>query len=317
MLWVNLIVLVVAVIALIKSADVVVKTLTRLAIYFKLSEFVIGFIVLAIATSIPELFVAIASATAKIPALALGDVLGANIVNLTLIVGVILIISKSIKVKSEIAKKDILYMIILVILPLVLMLDKVLSRIDGVVLITVFGLYLFRILNQGKSFRKVIDHTSKKEAIADAVLLVLAIAVLLVAVRTIVQFASLLATEAGIPPFLIGVLMLAIGTSLPELSSAVMATVSHLQDMAIGDIFGSVVVNSTLVLGIAALIHPITTEFTLLLISAIFMIFSLLFVAYLTRVKDEIGWRAGVFLIILYILFIMIAVGTKLSGHLF
>ena len=133
---INLIILIIAVIALIKSADLVVKTLTRIAIYFKLSEFTIGFIVLAIATSIPELFVAITSAFAKIPELSLGDVLGANIVDLTLVVGVVFILSNGLRIKSEIAKKDIFYMIVLSILPLVLMLDQQLSRLDGIVLLS-------------------------------------------------------------------------------------------------------------------------------------------------------------------------------------
>lgn len=312
-MWASIIVLIIAIIALIKSADIAVKTLTRIAIFFKLSEFIIGFLVLAIATSIPELMVAITAASAKIPSLSLGDVLGANIVNLTLVIGVVILLSRGMRIKSEIARKDFIYIIMLSVLPLILMLDRVISRVDGAVLLAVFCLYLFKILGQRKSFRKKFDHTSKKAFFADLILLGFSLAVLLFAVKVIVDFAAQIATEMLIPPFLIGVLMLAIGTTLPELSSAIMATLSKLQEMAIGDLLGSVVVNSTLVIGVAALIYPITASFILFAISAVFMTFSLCFFAYLAHTGKKIPLQAGVFLIILYILFVMLQIGAKLG----
>lgn len=312
-MWASIIVLIIAVIALVKSADIVVKTLTRIAIFFKLSEFIIGFIVLAVATSIPELMVAITSALSKMPSLSLGDVLGANIIDLTLVVGVVIILSKGVKIRSEIARKDFIYIIMLSVLPLILMLDGVISRVDGAVLLAVFCLYLFKILGQRKSFRKTFDHISKKAFFADLILLIFSLAILLFSVRVIVNFAVDIAAQLLIPPFLIGVLMLAVGTTLPELSSSIMATLSKLQELAIGDLLGSVVVNSTLVIGVAALIYPITTSFVLFAISAVFMIFALLFFAYIAHTGRKIPLQAGVFLIVLYVLFIMLEIGAKLG----
>jgi len=120
---------------LILSGYLLVKTLSKIAVFLKLSEFIIAFIIMAFATSIPELFVGISSAISKNPALSLGNVIGSNIVDLTFIIGIAVVLARGITINKEV-RKDSLYMFLIALIPIILMLiGNGLSRIDGVILV--------------------------------------------------------------------------------------------------------------------------------------------------------------------------------------
>src|SRR3989338_5186247 len=154
-------------IVLVKCAGWLVKHLTLLSSYFGLNEFSIGFIIMAVSTSIPELFIGISSALRGNTALALGNVIGSNIADLTLIIGVVVLFTRSMRIRSRIIRKDLVYMIVVLSLPIFLMLwpptwlgsgtrQAVLGRFEGLILIGVFCWYMYLTLKQERSFIRYI-----------------------------------------------------------------------------------------------------------------------------------------------------------------
>ncbi len=298
-------------IVLAKSGAWVVSSLSKLAIYFKMSEFIIASIIMAFATSLPELFVAVSAALSKAPSLVLGNVIGSNIANLTLIIGLPIILAKGIDVKSKIEREQCWYMLLISILVLFLMLDRTLSRMDGVILLVVFMLYLIKTLKQSKSFEKVANKVKGIELFNNLALFLISLLILILSAYFVVKYAVLISEILQLPQILIGLFLVALGTSLPELAFGVRAVLSGHKGMALGNIFGSVIFNATLVLGVSALIYPITSDFALFLISALFLIV-LTFVFWMFIESDKkLSWKEGITLILFYVFFIIVELSVK------
>jgi cation:H+ antiporter len=299
---------------LVKSADYLIKSLTKIAAYMKLSEFLLGFVIVAIATSLPELFVGITSALNGTPALSLGNVIGANILDITLVVGIAALLSRGIKVESKAIRSNTLYTFIITMMPLLLMADRIISRTDGVILLAIFALYIINLIQQEARFHGKIENGTRNEIIKSLAVALLSLALLMVSARFAVKYALLIAEGFGLPPILIGILLMSVGTTLPELTFETYAVVKNHGSMALGDLLGSVVVNTSLVLGIVALIHPIQADFTLFLTSCAFMV--VIAFVFMTFVESEkfVSWQEGVALIFLYVLFIIVEINIHFIG---
>lgn len=308
MLIENLGFLILAVAVLVLSGTYLIKSLSKVAAFLHLSEFTISFILMAFATSVPELFVGISSALAKTPSLALGNIIGANIANLTLIMGIAVLISKKFKIENKKTKKDAMYMFFIILIPLILMwLGKGLSRIDGAILILVFLAYVYNVLRQRKQFTKPLDnHIPRKEGVFNTIILCVSLALLFFSSKYIVTYATGLATDLNLPIILVGLVLIALGTTLPELIFTVRAGMMGHSEMAFGDIIGSVIANSTLILGVTAIIYPITNSFTLFMISAAFMILVTFLFATFMETSNRLTKLEGIALIMLYVFFIII-----------
>jgi len=308
MLIVNLLIFALACIVLVTSGTLLVKTLTKIAAFLKLSEFVVGFIIMAFATSLPELFVGITSALAKNPALSLGNIIGANIIDLTLVVGIVILIGRGIKIESRKTKTDALYMVFIAALPMVLMLiGSSLSRLDGVILLIAFALYARRILKQRKLFKKEVEDGIKRpEIIITTVLFIFSLALLFLSARFVVEYATLLSVDLALPPIIVGLFIISIGTTLPELTFGIRAVLAGHSQMALGDLIGAVVVNSTFVLGIVSIICPITANMLLFSVSAIFMVVVAFLFATFVESGNKLYIKEGISLIMLYIFFVII-----------
>jgi cation:H+ antiporter len=302
----------VSVFALVKSGAKAVQKLVAIARYLRISEYVLAFILMALATSLPEFFVGINSALAKASVLSLGNIIGSNIVNLSLILGVVVIFAKGIKIESKIAKRDAWIVFFISILPLLLLVDKNLSQADGAILLIVFIWYLRHILKDKEAFRKRMDHMVRtieefRQFAKNLVIFVVAIAILLISSWGVVKTATLIAEGLELPLILIGLVLVAIGTSLPELVFGIKAVITKHEGMNLGNLIGSTVMNSTLILGITALIYPIRIEnFNMILTAGLFMVFIIFIVNFFIATKEKISWKEGVVLIGLYIAFLMI-----------
>jgi len=292
---------------LVVSTRVLLNSLVKIASYLELKEFVVGFMLMAVATSLPELFVGIAAALEHTSVLSLGNVMGANIMDLTVVIGTVALLTRGIKAKSEIARRDALYMMLIALFPIILMLDHYLSVIDGCVLLLAFSIYMIRLFNQRKEFRKTTDHVSKKDARRSFIWFAVGVIGLLISAKFVVMFATAIATEMSVPMLLIGLVIVAIGTTLPELAFETKAAIAGHEEMTLGDLFGSLVTNSTLVLGIVAIISPIEiANFSLFLVAAGFMFLTLVLFTIFIRSEEGISWQGGVALILLYVIFIII-----------
>ncbi len=244
---------------LIKSATSAIQTLTKLAVFFKLSEFTAAFILMAIATSLPELTVGINSALENKPNLALGMVLGANIINLTLVIGLPALLANGLRIESKIRNRDLFYTIILSMMPIILLADATLSRSDGIALLILFLLYLYRLMSQRESFSKKFNHEENIHSLGYYLIKFgLEMVVLVFSAHYLVLAASNMAELLQIPIVVIGAAIVAFGTTLPELTFELYAVRKRESGLALGNILGSVVTNSCLVLGMVALISPIT-----------------------------------------------------------
>jgi cation:H+ antiporter len=300
---------------LIKSTDILTDSLTELSKITKIGKFAITSFLLAFATSVPELVVGITAALEGSPSLALGAILGSNIANISLVIGGATVVGGTLSVAGEFLKLDIFSVFLAGILPMMLLMDGDLSRVDGVILLFIYGMYNYGLLNKGlrhKSQPSRIVKNFLQNAVSRRVnrwlaWLFLGAAMLMFSADMIVKISSSLATVMGLPVFLVGLFLVAIGTSLPELSFEIRAIRKKQAAMALGDLFGSVVANSTLVLGVVSVISPIRLQNGLeeyLLASAAFGVIFLLF-WYFVRSKKKLERWEGVVLLLAYGLFVV------------
>lgn len=311
--WTNLLLFILSAVILFSSSSLLVRALEKVARFLRITEFTAGFIIMAIATSLPELFVGVSSAIEKAPALSLGNIIGANILNLTLVTGMIILVSRGAKIKTRQTKKESVYMLGLAILPLILfMIDGKLGRIDGIILITTFCAYIYHLIKKRKEFKTQLeDKISRYGAVFNTSLFMVLLIIMFFSAKFIVHYGKLLAIDMNLPPIMIGFFLISLGTVLPEMTFGIIATLKSKGEMAIGDQVGTIVVNSTLILGVVSLITPITANVTLFMIGAAFLIVS----GFLFTTFFHIGYKLyiieGIALILIYLLFVFVEFFTK------
>lgn len=302
---------------LIKAADILIVHLKLLARKTKLGGFFLTSLLLGLATSLPELSVGIASALEGYPNLSLGNIIGANIANLSLVIGLGAIIGGAVCIRNTDEKSDLLHAFFAGTAPLVLLWDKTLSRIDGLILIFLFGFYNFLIIKKGKEYidedesfvTRLWRRIHRNHARKDIMLIFLGLTLMLFSSDMIVKFGIAITEQLNIPILLVGLFLVSIGTTLPELAFELKAIIKKEPDMAMGNLMGSIVANSTLVIGLTSFIHPIyITAFSEYLLATIFfiIIFSLFYIFVMTKQKLE-RWE-GLVLVIVYILFFILEI---------
>ncbi len=303
-----------ACVLLVLSGWLLVKSLTKISAFLRINEFIAAFILMAFCTSLPELFVGISAALAGKPTISLGNVIGSNIIDLTLIAGIVILLARGIKIERKIIPREVFGMVFLTALPMVLMyFGKELSRLDGLILLGAFGIYMYEMITSKhaqyrEEFRDHIPHW--KALLIFAGFIVCGIT-LYFSSKIVVHYGAELATMLGLPPIIIGLFFVAIGTSLPDLTFSARAVMAKHAPLAIGDLVGAVVVNSTIILAVTALITPITNSFFLFVTSAAFMIAITFLFATFVESGDRLTWKEGVSLILFYIVFVIVELNLQ------
>lgn len=310
----NLSLLILSSIILAKSASLLVSALSALSRKLGLSEFSVSFVIMSIVTTLPELIVGVSSAWAGIPTLSLGNVLGSNIADLTLIISIPIILSGGIMVRSLVGRRDALYMTFFALTPLVLLWDKELGRGDAVILLILYGIYIVNLLTTRKTDNfSNSNQESSQETLKWATFLITGVALLLISGQVIVFTSKNLAGFLNIPVSLVGLLLVAVGTSLPELAFGLKAVKLHHQGLILGNILGSVVANSTLILATTSLLNPIVIQdFSLIFSSSLFLVLTLLFFLYGVYTDKKLDVTEGIALLFLYIFFLIAELGLEL-----
>ncbi len=313
MLIINLLLFLFFCVILVSSGGLLVRSLKKIAGFLHVSEFIVGFILMAFATSLPELFIGISSALNKNSALALGNVIGANILNLTLVMGILILIGRGIKIKNKRTKADALYMVGLAALPLILMLiGGSISRFDGVILIVSFFVYsIILYMGRGSKSKEFSMIERRWEPVAYTALFIFGLALMFLSSHFVVKYASLLSIELNFPPIMIGLFLISVGTTLPELTFGVRAILSGNSEMALGDQIGSVIANATFILGVTAVIYPISANLVLFFTAGIFMIIVAFLFATFVESGNKLYIKEGISLIMLYIFFLIIEFYVK------
>ena len=296
---------------LVKSGEVLVKVMTVLSHYFKLTEYVLAFILMTFATTLPELLVGVTSAVKGTPIVSLGNIIGSNLVNLTFILGLVSIVAGGLKVESKIAKRDAWIIFFISAIPLLLIFDGGLSRGEGFLLLIIFAGYVFHLLKQKEAFTHRVHHlrhdiTGLEKLLKKFAYFVLAAAVLILSAWGIVETAKLIAKELYIPLVLISLILVAVGTSLPELVFGIKAAIAKHEGMSLGNLIGSIVVNSTFILGITAIISPIRVENSkMIFIAGGFMLLAILLANIFLSTRNKVSRKEGWILIGFYVIFLI------------
>lgn len=284
-----------------------VRTIIRLAQFLRMSEFVVAFLALGIATSLPELFIGIRAAIEGNPALSLGNVIGSNIADLALVGGMIFLLARRVTIPKKEPRKDAWMMAGIAIFPLILMfIGQGLSRFDGILLLFGYAMYLVWLFKRRRPEAVMLKDKIKRWTVVRDVFVLVGSAILLYfTAQFVVITGESLALQINMPSILIGLIFIAIGTSLPELVVGMRAVIIHHPQVAVGELIGSVVANSLLVLGVTAVISPITANFLLFFTSAAFMFFLVILFAVMMS-RGKFTWREGIVLVLYYVLFLAI-----------
>jgi len=296
------------------SSKWLVGALSKIALFLKVKEFVVGFFIMAFAASLPNLFVGIVSALNKIPQLSFGDVIGGNIVDLTLVLGLAALVSGGgLSAKSRTIQGSSLFTIFIGVFPLLLIADSRLSRSDGILLILSFFVYMVWLFSKKERFAKIYDHSREKldwkSFIKNLIILIASVFLLLVGAELIVRSASYFSSLLDLPLSLIGLFIVGLGNCLPEAIFSIQAAKRGHDWMILGDLMGGVVMCATLVLGVVSLISPITiTNFSPFAIARIFLILSALLFLFCLRSDRKISKKEGIGLIGLYIIFLIVEI---------
>jgi len=291
----------------------VVDSLISIARRLKWREFVVGFFIMAIATSTPNLFVGINAALRGIPQLSFGDVVGGNVVDLTLALALAALIAKGIPAESKMVQTSSLFTILIAFLPLLLSLDGKLGRVDGLILILAFLIYAVWLFATEDRFHKVYRKEQKKQKLWKSIfLLILSIILLIIGSQGVVSSSFFFAKALGVPIGMIGILIVGLGNALPEIYFGIVSAKKGESWLVLGDLMGSVINCATLVLGIVVLISPITiTDFSPYLIARIFLIISAVFFLIFIKSDKKITRKEAFFLLGIYIVFLLSEIFLK------
>ncbi|HLD16053.1 MAG TPA: hypothetical protein VJB94_05790 [Candidatus Nanoarchaeia archaeon] len=303
MIWEDIIWFIVSCLFLVQGAKYSVKSIAKIAYALHINEFLISFVILGIVSSFPETFVGIASALKGDARIGIGTLLGSNMADLSLILGLIVLVGGNIKVSQKVMRYD-FFFITLSIFPILLALDGQLSRLDGFILIASGLLFLYHLLKNRIHIPRKFDATRKDFMINSAIFMI-AIAVLMISSTYVVKYASLLAIDFLVPPFLIGAILVALGTCLPELAFSIKSLKDGHSDLALGDLLGNVIVDATLMIGIVALISPVQLKFLLVFIIGIFMLITLFFVMSFIENGHVITKNKAIALVLIYIAYVI------------
>ena len=290
------------------GANWLVDGSSSIAKRFGISEFVIGLTIVGIGTSSPEMVVSFMSAFQGKADMAIGNIIGSNIFNTMLILGITAVISPLVITKSNL-KRDIPLNIFVTVLLIVLGMnysifsygENVLSRFDGIVLLAVFVWYMWKSFSSSSSDEEE-DGVTVHKPLISCVMIVAGLASLIFGGRLFVDSATAIAQMMGVSDKFIAVTVMAAGTSMPELATCVVAALKGRGQLALGNILGSNISNILLILGGAALINPLsfegmtTVDLGAVLIAALFILMS----AYCFE-KKKLDRREGIILIMMEI----------------
>jgi cation:H+ antiporter len=293
------------------GAEWLVRGTATLASELGVSPIVLGLTVVALGTSAPELVVALVANFGGAPDVAVGNVLGSNLANLGLILGISALVSPM-RVSARVVTREVPVMLLLTAVLLPLIWDLEISRLEGLFLLTLLAAYLTFVFQAVKDedeevlaeFEQFAEETTEPEGKGlgwDFFLIFAGVLSLIVGAMAIVESATEIAELLGISPLVIGVTVVAVGTSLPELATSIVAAFRQEADIAVGNVIGSNVFNLAAILGITATASPIAVNPRVLEVHfPAVMILSVMLVP-LVRSDLEIQRYEGVILLVTYV----------------
>lgn len=304
----DFIIFTVAMAALIYGADFVIKESERIALHFNISHYVIGATLIAFGTSMPEMAASMMASYAGKSDMAIANVVGSNIFNIALILGVVFLLAKNMNPKRNLFERDGAWVIVPVIIFMIMIQDGIISRSDGFLFLLMMVSYLIFLFTDSKDeLEGEIDEDLIKDKFNwPKTIMLLAVGFILTigGANFVVESGTNIARVFGVSEWIIGLFLIAVGTSLPELVVSLVAIKKGNVEMSIGNIIGSNVANFSMVLGAASLINPLTID----LVATKFDVFIMLAtsVTLLFILANKLYNKAGaIFLLTILALFIL------------
>ena len=293
------------------GADWLVKGASRLAITLNVQPVIVGLTVVAFGTSLPEFVVSFIGAMRELPDIALGNIVGSNIVNIGLIIGLSAIIFP-LSVHMKLLKFEVPFMIFAAFLLFIFSINGTVSRMDSILFAVIFSGYIAYTIRAAKKetpdvageyreFLRVRDSIKK-----DIVLIIAGLAVLIAGAEILLISAVSIARAMGISELIIGMTIVAVGTSLPELATSAVAAFKRESDISIGNIVGSNIFNILFILGVTGIIRPVSVHPEAWRLHMPVMIFFSLLLFIFMKTGNVISRAEGAVMVLLYIGYLMI-----------
>lgn len=299
----NIILLLVGFVALIKGADIFVDASSSIAKKFNIPSIIIGMTIVAMGTSLPELSVSVTSSLVGLNDMSIANVTGSNIFNILIALGVCSTIGK-LKISNY---KDVITLLFSCIGLLLFALNGTLGVFEGILLLVAFTIYILSMIKQAKDNKEESEDEKQRNIFITVVLGILGAIAIVIGGNMVVNSASEIALKLGMSENLVGLTIVALGTSLPEFVTSVMATKKGELEIAIGNIIGSNIFNILLILGVASLISPMAVS-VVAICDVMFMVFTVALFIFLTVKEKELNKKSGILLIMMYIVYLIITI---------
>lgn len=307
----NLIGFVISAAVMVRAGSYAVRFISRIAKADKISAFVTSFLLIGLVSSFPEAFISIVSSIRGESSLGFGTLMGGNVADLSLILGLIGVAAGRIRIhKKEFAHE--FWLVGLVMLPIILSFDGMISRLDGIALVSSCLIFLATLLGEDHVISKIANH-SKKALSRNLVLFLVSSAVVFGSANFVVRFAESLAADFRMPLLLVGVVFTALVTTLPEFIFSLNAVRQRLGDFAVGDIFGTVIIDATLLVGLTAILSPVNVSGINIAGIAVFSLLAVASTLYFMKPGKVFTRGEGILLVMLYILFLVTELTTSLQ----
>ncbi len=292
----------------------IISALVDVAKFLHWREFIIAFFVMAFAASLPNLFVDMGAALRGMPEIAFGDIVGGNLVDLTLVLAVAVFFSaKTLPAESEMVQKSAIFTSLIALLPVLLIFDGRLGRLDGFVLLGAFAVYTWWLFSKEDRFKKTYrgrpPHSHVKffwKFVGNLFKILLLLVLLLVCSQFVVESAKMFSSRLGISLSLVGILIVGLGNCFPELYFTIISARRGENWLILGDLMGAVIVPATLVLGIIALFFPFNIpDLSPFLMARSFMILAALLFWLFIRSDRMVTKKEGLVFLSIYVLFLL------------
>lgn len=308
-MWWQIVLLVIGFVLLIKGADIFVDGASSTAANFKVSKMLIGLTIIAFGTSAPEFAVSMQALANGSTDMVLGNVIGSNIINILLILGLAALI-RPIRVKANTICKELPICLLVSVLLVVLFLDiqisggseNIISRSDGIAIILFFLVFLYYLIALARRKRSNKKAEKAKFKISVSLILVaLGIAGVIIGSNLIVNSATTIATDIGVSERVIAMTVIALGTSLPELVTTLTAARKGEAELAVGNIIGSNIFNICMVLGVPVALFGKVTPGSFQVVDLAMLVVSAVILFIFATTKRKISRREGVLMLLTFV----------------
>ena len=312
----NIIILIISLIVLIRSSSLTISNSVNLASITGLGKTKVGFLLVAFSTSLPELFVAIfAIVDPNTVGISLGNILGSNIINICLILGLGFLMMaikypESAGFFTKMAREEVgdlnFGIFVASIVPLILLYVGYASQIVGFLLTILFIYYMYNLTKKRETVEQISDTAEKGERRIYIIKSLIGIFGVVASAYFIIESSSFIALSVGVPPVIVGATIVALGTSFPELVTSLGSVNKGFIDLALGNVIGSCFINITLILGLTLLLAPLNVNISAFSDLIVFSLISNLVFGYMLQ-NSKIRKREGITLLGIYLIFIIIS----------